>query len=126
MCWRPEKGGRRFFLIAAGILLAAAVFWGWRYLRPMGAWAQITYDGQPVRIVSLNQDGEFALEQDPTVRFQVRGGAISFVDATCPDKICQRTGFLSRVGETAACLPRKTVVTVIAAPKGEELDAVAG
>ena len=106
-------------LLAGGLLL-------WRGARPKGAAARITYDGETVLVADQSRDGEFALEQDPTVRFRVQNGAIAFVDATCPDKICEKAGALSRVGETAACLPRKTVVTVISAPEEREADAIAG
>ena len=89
-------------LLAGGLLL-------WRGARPKGAAARITYDGETVLVADLSRDG-----------------AIAFVDATCPDKICEKAGALSRVGETAACLPRKTVVTVISAPEEREADAIAG
>ena len=77
-------------------------------------------------VVSLDEDREFALDEDPTVRFKIQDGAIAFIDATCPDKICEQAGYLSRVGETAACLPRKTVLTVISAPEEKEADVIAG
>ena len=115
MSLRKHKGW-----IAVGILLTAGLLF-----RPKGAIAQITYDGKVVCIVDLSTDREFSLEEDPTVRFRVEKGSIAFIDATCPDKICEQAGRLSRVGETAACLPRKTVVTVISGKKGEA-DAVAG
>ena len=124
MIEKPSR--RRWWFAAGGAVLAAVFLLCWLFLRPEGAMARITYDGEVVMTVRLDQDREFALEQDPTVRFQIRDGAIAFVDATCPDKICQRAGYLSRVGETAACLPRKTVVTVLAGPEKGEADAVAG
>ena len=112
--------------MAGAVILTAGILWGWRYLRPTGSAARITFNGEVVMTVSLDQDREFALEQDPTVRFRIQDGSIAFVDATCPDKICEKAGYLSRVGETAACLPRKTVVTVIAAPEEGEADIIAG
>ena len=120
MSLRKHKGW-----IAVGILLTAGLLFSWRFFRPKGAIAQITYDGKVVCIVDLSTDRDFCLEEDPTVRFRVEEGSIGFIEATGPDKICEQAGRLSRVGETAACLPRKTVVTVISGKKGEA-DAVAG
>ena len=117
---------KTLLISGAVTVLAAAAILCWKYLRPPGAAARITYDGKTVMVVSLDQDREFALEEDPTVRFRIRDGAIAFIDATCPDKICEQAGYLSRVGETAACLPRKTVLTVISAPEEKEADAIAG
>ncbi len=121
-----RSGKKGLWFITGAVILTVGILLGWKYLRPKGAAARITFDGQVVMTVSLDRDREFALEQDPTVRFRIQDGSIAFVDATCPDKICEKAGYLSRVGETAACLPRKTVVTVIAAPEEGEADIIAG
>lgn len=121
-----KKTGKKLLLTGAAAVLAAAALSCWKYLRPAGAAARITYDGETVMVVSLDEDREFALDEDPTVRFKIQDGAIAFIDATCPDKICEQAGYLSRVGETAACLPRKTVLTVISAPEEKEADVIAG
>lgn len=39
-------------------------------------------------------------------------GKIRFEDASCPDKLCVKTGWLTRKGETAVCLPNQTIITV--------------
>ena len=57
--------------------------------------------------------------------YEVRDGGVCFVQADCPDKICEKAGLLTRVGETAVCLPRQTVITVIGGQE-PEVDAVAG
>ena len=115
--------GHKKALGPLGVLLCAAgagVFLLFQVFRPPGGVAEIRYDGQVVARVSLSQNQVFSIAQDPTVRFEVKDGRIRFVEATCPDKICEEAGFLSRVGDTAACLPRKTVVTVT---EGEEREA---
>lgn len=33
-------------------------------------------------------------------------------DVICPDKICQKTGLVSRVGQSIVCLPNKVVVYI--------------
>lgn len=70
MSLRKHKGW-----IAVGILLTAGLLFSWRFFRPKGAIAQITYDGKVVCIVDLSTDREFSLEEDPTVRFRVERGA---------------------------------------------------
>lgn len=39
-------------------------------------------------------------------------GRIRFDASDCPDKTCVYTGWLTRAGQSAACLPNKTLITV--------------
>ena len=53
----------------------------------------------------------------------VEKGEISFLSSTCPDKLCKKSGRLSKNGDTAACVPNKVVVRI---ENGKEaFDAVA-
>ncbi|MFR4337598.1 MAG: NusG domain II-containing protein [Lachnospira pectinoschiza] len=36
-------------------------------------------------------------------------------DADCPDKLCVKTGMISKTGETIVCLPHRVVVEIIGA-----------
>ena len=36
-------------------------------------------------------------------------------DADCPDKLCVKTGRISKTGETIVCLPHRVVVEIIGA-----------
>lgn len=108
------------------LLVLGAVFWIFtQNQRPKGQWAKITYQEDIVQLVDLKKDGVYQLEANPSITYEVRDGGICFVDADCPDKICEKAGLLTRVGETAVCLPRKTVITVISGTE-QEVDAVAG
>ncbi|GAA0744978.1 NusG domain II-containing protein [Clostridium oceanicum] len=37
---------------------------------------------------------------------------IRFSKSTCPDKICVKTGWLTKPGETSACLPHKLIIKI--------------
>ena len=108
-------------LLAAGSAAALAFQSG----RPRGSRAEITYRGETVQTVDLSLDGVYRLEADPSIYYEVLDGGIRFIRADCPDKICEQAGLLTRVGETAVCLPRQTVITVTEGGAGE-VDAVAG
>lgn len=41
---------------------------------------------------------------------KVEKGRIRFLEADCPDKVCVKTGWLSRKGDTAVCLPNRTII----------------
>jgi len=42
----------------------------------------------------------------------VEHNKICFLDSTCPDKICAKTGWLSKSGDLAVCLPNKTIIKI--------------
>lgn len=80
-------------------------------------------------VLSLNRPGTytFAGKNGLTVQLAVEEGRICFLSSGCPDKICVRSGWLSRTGQTAACLPAGVVVRVEAAASGgSTVDMVAG
>ena len=86
-----------------------------------------TPDGETV--LSLNRPGTYAFagKDGLTVQLAVEEGRIRFLSSGCPDKVCVRSGWLSRTGQTAACLPAGVVVRVQAADDaGSAVDMVAG
>lgn len=65
--------------------------------------------------------GTYSLSDDRTVKINtesgrttlvIKNGAAYFEDSTCPDKLCEKMGKLSSVGDTAVCLPLKAVAEV--------------
>ncbi len=62
-----------------------------------------------------------------TLTVEIRDGRARVSDSDCPDKICQRTGWISRKGETVICAPAAVRLTVTD-PKGgvEDADSVIG
>lgn len=57
-----------------------------------------------------------------TLTVEIRDGRAHVSDSDCPDKICQRTGWISRKGETVICAPAAVRLTVTD-PKGGVGDA---
>lgn len=73
-----------------------------------------------IYIVYLDYDTNFSLPSMPHVIFEVRDGEIAFVKSDCPDQICVRTGFLSRPGQMAACLPNNLILVMINRVAGDD------
>lgn len=107
-----KKGDIAVILI---ILVAAALFWFFRTQQTDRLEAVITVDGETVETIDLSAVREkriIELDTDPKVVIAAENGAIYFESAECDDKLCINCGKLSRKGDTAVCLPAKTVVTV--------------
>lgn len=110
------------FLVILG-LAGMIVGQRWTEKAPQGRYVRIaTMKGnrdQVVQNVPLDADVERTIAvQGPlgVTRIEIRGGSARVISSPCPDKICVRMGWLSRVGEYAACLPNRVVMTVETSP----------
>lgn len=48
----------------------------------------------------------------------VERGRIRFEKSNCPDKLCVKTGWISKPGDTAVCLPGRSIIKI----KGEKVE----
>ena len=71
--------------------------------------ALIYQNGEVVEQVSLDDDREFVFG---TVTIEIKDGKIRFASADCPDELCVKSGWLYKNGDTAACVPNKTVILI--------------
>lgn len=111
------------FIIIAVVLLAAAAFMLWQRSGTEPLTAEISVDGEVVETVDLSKVTTavtFVPDTSPKVVIVAENGKIRFESSGCRDQICVKCGELYRKGDTAVCLPAKTVITV----KGSDLDAL--
>lgn len=89
--------------------------------------AVVTVNGEEIRRIDLSsaEDEIFTLDTSPTVTLEIKDGRIRFIDSLCPDSTCENSGFLDSHGDTAACVPAGTVVTIQGSAQSD-IDAIAG
>ena len=94
--------------------------------------AVLSLDGEPVvQIAASDLNNQGIIEFDAygySYRIEYDQGRIRFAKADCPDQICVHTGWISRSGELAACVPGHLVLRIrsdeVEAPGPEDLDVV--
>ena len=76
----------------------------------------------------LSSDREISVTSGGiTLTVRIRDGRACVAESTCPDKYCQRAGWISRVGETVVCAPASVRLTVTDRKGGDgDADAVIG
>ncbi len=77
--------------------------------------AEISVNGEIVKTINLNEiEGTYVFQPEctPCLTVIAQKGKIRFSQADCPDKICVNTGWIDSNGETAACVPAKTVIVL--------------
>ncbi|SFB13190.1 NusG domain II-containing protein [Clostridium frigidicarnis] len=92
-----------------------------------GLVAEVYRDGELLRSIDLEKvekPDEFKVE-DSDGDFNIiefENGKIRFKESNCKDDVCVKTGWLSRKGEMAVCIPHKTYIKIVGESK--ELDGV--
>lgn len=107
------KRVKRGDLCLIGILLACAIgslfFLGQKSGERV---AVLYYEGTAVDTIFLDRVTEsYHIEIGQTV-VAVEPGRICFFSGCCPDHLCQNYGWLTKNGETMACVPEKIVIAI--------------
>jgi len=68
---------------------------------------------EPERIEIIGEYSETVL---------VEKGRIRFEEADCPDLVCVKTGWLTKPGDTAVCLPNRVIIKIEG--QNDEIDGV--
>lgn len=87
-----------------------------------GESAEIIVDGTTKEIVSLDEDFE---KQFNGVVICCENSEIYIKESSCPDKVCARSGRISKSGESIICAPNRVAVK-INGEKGNMPDAITG
>ena len=87
--------------------------------------AEISQNEKIFRTIDLNkvtQPEEFTIIGKYKNVVRVEDGRIRFVQATCPDQVCVKTGWLQSNGDIAVCLPNHAIIKLLG--KAEKIDIV--
>lgn len=111
-------GKKRDLLVLAALLLLAGVLFLllWPRARPAEPVAVVqvgTGEAQQTLRLPLNRDGPVEIEGGLLpVHLLVEDGGVRFVNAECPDHLCENFGILRNEGAWASCLPAQVFVRV--------------
>lgn len=103
---------------AALLLIALSVFLFVECTRTGGELVTVELDGEEIGRYPLDTDKRVPLKDGKNV-LVIEDGKAYMESADCPDKVCVRTGKISRVGEQIVCLPNRVFIRVIG--EGDEI-----
>ena len=89
--------------------------------------AIIIEEGQVLYTINLNEvkePYEIKIEGKYNELIAVENGRIRFMEADCPDKVCVRTGWISKPGQAAVCLPAGVIIKITGENKFENIDII--
>lgn len=73
--------------------------------------------------LALDKDGLFRFD-GIDAEFEVKDGKIRLTKSSCPDKICEKTGYIGSSGQSIICVPNKITVAVVGSD--ESVDVMVG
>ena len=84
-----------------------------------GQKAVVKYNGKTVGEIDLSDSSYYEITVN-NVHIVRENGEVYVKDSTCPDRVCVRTGHISKTGESAVCVPNRVSVTVTGGKKGPQ------
>ena len=110
-----KKHKNDLMLICALLLLAGGIRVYMQATRTQGGEAVVTLDGDEIMRLPLEVDTLLPVAQAEgnANSVEICDGAVRVVAANCPDRVCERQGWIRYDGETIVCLPHRLIVTVV-------------
>ncbi|MCD8108413.1 MAG: NusG domain II-containing protein [Oscillospiraceae bacterium] len=100
-------------LLAAIIAIALGLFWVEKSRTFQdGTTVVITLSGETYAEVSLSGSKKVEIPVEGLLTVVIDGGEVYVTDSTCPDGLCERSGAISKSGESIVCLPNGVVVKI--------------
>ncbi len=129
--YAPMKNRTLVIIFTALALLCAAVILIGGGSRNTQKTAQIKRDGRVIQTIDLNAVSEpYDLKVEGEGGYnimRIEKGAISVIEADCPDKVCIKQGKITGSSYPIVCLPHKLTVEIISGGRDrEKVDAVTG
>lgn len=110
-----KKIKRDIMLISTLIIVCVAAFLIINFVvKKDGITAAVKVDGNIVYMLPLDKNASVTVEgyQGGSNTVVIENGTVYMKDADCPDKLCEKTGKISKNGETIVCLPHRVVVEI--------------
>ena len=102
--------------IYAAIIAVACGIWAYLALQQTDqTYGEIWLDGELYQQIKLDDSTQETIQLDgkmSKVTIQAEGKRMRFILSECPDHTCERTGWISRVGQTAVCLPNRVMIKI--------------
>ena len=95
-------------IILLGSIAAAVIM----TLAGGGSKTAVIHCGDVRQELALDKDGLFRFD-GIDAEFEVKNGKIRLINASCPDKICEKTGYIGSSGQSIICVPNKITVSVV-------------
>lgn len=103
-------------LIAYGLIVVLIVLTIVIAFQPKGNTVKIVHNGELLYTLPLDKNKTVDLQICDIV---IDNGTVKVIHSDCPNKLCEKTGKISKVGQKIICLPNKLVISIEGKSKWE-------
>ncbi|WP_100065093.1 NusG domain II-containing protein [Miniphocaeibacter massiliensis] len=76
-------------------------------------------------LIDSNTNGRYPIETKFGKNvIEIRNGKIHVIEASCPDKLDVKQGYIENMGEMIVCIPNRLIIQIKNNEKNTELDAI--
>lgn len=115
-----------FFLVLS-VLIIIGVWMSFDFFKGQGKGEKIAiYLGNKVyKEVPINATEEITIKIDNGFnKIKIHDRGVEVVDASCPDKVCVKTGFIDKSNKNIVCIPNKVSIKIIS-NENNDIDTIA-
>ncbi|MBR6084684.1 MAG: NusG domain II-containing protein [Spirochaetales bacterium] len=111
---RPPKLLLDIALILAVLAVGATILLVTRNNREQGAYVVVMVQNKEIARYSMTNNGVYDIYDNNgnTNKIEIRDGRVRMLEASCPNHLCIRQGWIRFEGQSIVCLPNKVTVTV--------------
>ncbi|MEY8762249.1 MULTISPECIES: NusG domain II-containing protein [Clostridium] len=114
------KKGDKIIAICIFILIASSIIGVFSYKLHVKGSHKIAVIKQEGKIISTIDLDSVKIRKQFKLKYrtshfnivEVENGRIRISEADCPDKICVKTGWISKPGQSIVCLPHKLIIKI--------------
>ena len=77
-----------------------------------GSTVVVYLEGEKIQELSLDDDGEFLIENNYTNKLEVKNGKAAIVESDCPGMDCVHSGWIKEKGRSLVCLPNRVEIRI--------------
>ena len=119
-----KLGIKRGDVIVFVSLMALSLILGFLFAvhQPKPEYVSVRVDGMEITRLPLYIDRVYKISDDNII--EISGGSVRMTYATCPDKICVKTGAISDSQHSIVCAPHKVVILITGGRDDQSYDAI--
>lgn len=97
------------------ILIVILIFFGVNYVENSKTTdgIEVYVDGKLFKSISIDDENEFEVKVDNGYNvIKVHDRGVEVIEASCPDKVCVHTGFITKASQSIVCIPNKVNIKI--------------